>query len=389
MTRMLWHGPQWARYQGMEGSDLAKRDRLEWLAGLVFALGAFLTSTVVEHAVAHHVLGHPGTGDPGLAVQAGLLLIAVAATLLAYGWFKSLTSKMTFTAALKTVLPWWVLAGGIGLHGAGSQSLELIDELPHSWIWVAVFVIYIAILMMATFKLTALVHHHAPEYRNEIKSSGAPRRTRHLIVFLSLLRGMDATRGQLSKLVDFEGSLKEYLDIVEAAKDWTPRVQWSWQPLLRGIQHHAIVDGANLTLTVIGSRLATERGSVQQIDWLKDILSRIPETAAVTIQAWGLNSEKPIPGSALATIDAGQGLDFEEIIEQQRVLRRLLKYLANQGVPAAEVTVDVTGGQKPTSIVAALASCNTENQAQYIQTNGTYDAIGYDIHFNPDLPGAL
>ena len=77
-----------------------------------------------------------------------------------------------------------------------------------------------------------------------------------------------------------------------------------------------------------------------------------------------------------------------EIIEQQQVLGRLLAYLGRQGVAASDVTIDVTGGKKPTSIVAALASCNTQSQAQYIQMDGSYGAIGYDIHLIPDLPGA-
>ncbi|MDR4497190.1 MAG: hypothetical protein MRK02_04590 [Candidatus Scalindua sp.] len=50
-----------------------------------------------------------------------------------------------------------------------------------------------------------------------------------------------------------------------------------------------------------------------------------------------------------------------------------------------EIMVDITGGQKPTSIVGISVTFNRKIKAQYVQTGDPYDVLSYDVILhNPD-----
>lgn len=64
-------------------------------------------------------------------------------------------------------------------------------------------------------------------------------------------------------------------------------------------------------------------------------------------------------------------VDFENAIQQNEVLNAVLDSLMeNHGVPADEIMIDVTGGQKVCSVIGTVVSLSKDWSIQYVSTNG-------------------
>ena len=79
-----------------------------------------------------------------------------------------------------------------------------------------------------------------------------------------------------------------------------------------------------------------------------------------------------------------EGINFEDFNEVKTHLFLVVLDAASK-VGDDRVFVDVTGGQKTTSIAAAVATTGETGFCQYVQTNWPHDLLFYDLH-PPELP---
>ena len=69
-------------------------------------------------------------------------------------------------------------------------------------------------------------------------------------------------------------------------------------------------------------------------------------------------------------------------------LRLPCSKMRRKGIPESEIMVDFTGGQKPSSVVAAAVTFNRRVKAQYVQTNRPWNVVSYDLILGTsDTPG--
>lgn len=74
------------------------------------------------------------------------------------------------------------------------------------------------------------------------------------------------------------------------------------------------------------------------------------------------------------------GVDFEDFGKLVEVMREVLRTVPNRWrLSDTDITIDMTSGQKPTSVVAAVSSFNRKIQAQYVQTNPPWNVLTYDV----------
>lgn len=144
----------------------------------------------------------------------------------------------------------------------------------------------------------------------------------------------------------------------QAAGRPTPRKPyWNWQQLLRAIAPHP-------QLAIV--RLIGSPGDSGSFDQLSDCCRFLAPY---------------LPNCDLTFVpDAVDFENFDRLVETVRGL--LGKDLAR--TPAHHIGIDVTGGQKVTSIAGAALTMNRELRFQYVQTNAPYEALTYRLVY--ELP---
>jgi hypothetical protein len=88
-----------------------------------------------------------------------------------------------------------------------------------------------------------------------------------------------------------------------------------------------------------------------------------------------------------ASLDPEDGFDFEDFDALTEAYGRLFELLKKEGIASRQIQVDLTGGQKPTSIVAAVVTVGSRIANQYTCTNPKdpsaarweYEVLGYDF----------
>jgi len=89
---------------------------------------------------------------------------------------------------------------------------------------------------------------------------------------------------------------------------------------------------------------------------------------------------------------AARAIDFENVDEIYRELHRLIERLGagefGSRYPESEIMVDATGGQKTTSIAAALVTLHNAVSFQYVQTHAPKEVLAYELAYLKDLPKA-
>src|SRR5439155_265476 len=75
--------------------------------------------------------------------------------------------------------------------------------------------------------------------------------------------------------------------------------------------------------------------------------------------------------------------DFETFDNLFDGLEKMLDRFKQEGKDESEVMFDVTGGQKPNSIVAALVTVNRHAKFQYVRTNDPSKVKAYDLIADP------
>lgn len=253
-----------------------------------------------------------------------------------------------------------------GLHwfATALEHLVLKSWFEHSYAMLGLVGFLISVV------LSTWVNAHRDEFfmpRERKTQTGKEIRKRgRMALFLSPQRGFTLTREsgafRLRKAgqqisIPFAGlDLGEVIEAVPA--DW----RWPWQQTLRAIQHHL---PRLHFLTVLCSPGAD--GSAADYALFRELLLSLPIIQKRDVYI-------------AATPDAV--VDFENIGALQTTLRALLK-----DKDPHEVIIDCTGGQKTTSIAAALYTLMFTTPFQYIQTNHPYDPLAYDFvtDFSPPV----
>ena len=174
---------------------------------------------------------------------------------------------------------------------------------------------------------------------------------------------------------------------------------WTGEQPLRGIWHHlkpsntpyalekVILCGSTTTLRdshAFAALLKRHFAELRHVSF--HALSLLPGSEARLL-------DLQLPREALPSDDElnRQGLDFEDQPQMLHALNQVLEQLDAEGIPAEHITIDCTGGHKPTSIAAASVSFNRDTRVQYVPTNPdggpetdwpwTYTVRSYDFHF--------
>ena len=227
------------------------------------------------------------------------------------------------------------------------------------------------------FSFRATYHHKAPK-RN------------HLIVFLSYIYPrsgvVDCVPDELKKkLTD---NLDDDLKIMKEDKK-----NWSWEMPLRAINYH-IHENIMKTVTVIGSTNTDSKNSLEQAHHFFNFCLRYNEIRnnvkafyymckdddgkvlweKVAADQGALSNEK----KAVDKITK-KGFDFEDFTDLSRAIKHLFSEFKKMKLKESDITIDFTGGQKVTSVLAAFVTLNTRLHAQYIPTNDVEKVTSYDI----------
>jgi hypothetical protein len=125
---------------------------------------------------------------------------------------------------------------------------------------------------------------------------------------------------------------------------------WNGQQLLRALAHQAR-GGCLRHLWVLAS--PGSGGSSGERAALLSLLREVPELSGVTIH----------PGASQA--EAQELLvDYEDMNALEKAIAGLIRHAEG----GRQLTIDCTGGQKTTSIAAALATVNNHSLLQYVET---------------------
>ena len=227
-----------------------------------------------------------------------------------------------------------------------------------------------------------------PPRTRRFSNKGAEKR-KHLFVFLSTSSlDIEKTTGIPGKLKLFFRNIAEDLEIMKKAKEpKVNRVQWNWEMPLRAINHHLKMPLETITLICSEKSFCSE-GSLDQAHLFLNICRKYNELNNICFYL--LLQKKCEPKHLdVAFIDRAndfkskefidfQGLDFERFDELTNAFVYLLQLDMFKNAEE-DIMIDITGGQKPTSIVGAAITFNKKIKAQYIQTGGKNSVLSYDV----------
>jgi len=203
---------------------------------------------------------------------------------------------------------------------------------------------------------------------------------KHLFLFLSNSSlEIEETNGIPDKLKLLFRNIVEDLEIMRKAKE--SEIKWNWEMPLRAINHHLKMPLETITLIC-------SKKSLDQAHLFLNICRKYKELN--NIRFYLLLQKKCEPKHLdIAFIDRAndfkskefidfQGLDFESFDKLTDAFVYLLKLRIFKN-SEEDIMIDITGGQKPTSIVGAAITFNKKIKAQYIQTSDENRALSYDV----------
>lgn len=133
---------------------------------------------------------------------------------------------------------------------------------------------------------------------------------------------------------------------------------WPWQQMLRGLLPHGKDDTLKHIYLIGSSDTKTRQGSFSSLYLAKNLIQHYFPTAKVESHPSAVHFE-----------------NFDALADTLSVaLKKLKKHFREK-----EITVDVTGGQKTTSIAGAVVTFKSGVTFQYVQTDEPYEVIKYDV----------
>ena len=77
--------------------------------------------------------------------------------------------------------------------------------------------------------------------------------------------------------------------------------------------------------------------------------------------------------------EENKSVNFEDLKEVTKAIDKAIQKFKDSGMNEKDMIIDVTGGQKTTSIAGALVTLNSQVTFQYVQTNSPYDVVSYNV----------
>ncbi len=134
-------------------------------------------------------------------------------------------------------------------------------------------------------------------------------------------------------------------------------IWWNWQQLLRGLEPH---QSSLNNVYLIGSKDSGRiKGSFSFLDQASSLISQY--FPSVSIQ----KTNSPV--------------DFEDFNMLVKNINKTIQKFKEKGASEKDIIIDVTGGQKTTSIAGAVVTLNSQVTFQYVETNKPYDVWAYDV----------
>lgn len=171
---------------------------------------------------------------------------------------------------------------------------------------------------------------------------------------------------RFNKTVELKGECLE-ADIQTLQTLTDNSIFWNWQPLLRGLAVHR--DTLKMVYLIGSEKSGRTEASFDYLQHAEMVI-------------------KKYFGEEITVLKAKKAVTFEELEALLRSIRRALKYIEGyklgQGkkkyrIKKEDIVIDITGGQKITSIAGALTTLQLATVFQYVQTNDPYDVIAYDV----------
>jgi hypothetical protein len=224
--------------------------------------------------------------------------------------------------------------------------------------------------------------------RTRYLSSEKAEKRKHLVLFLSSLHKDLEKSGGVPKELSLSQDINEDIRRLEALKRGKTPVRWTWEMPLRGIRHHV---GDLKTVTLICSEepipeqahLCSE-GSISQAHLFLNICRKYNQLKGITFyllaEKDGMTELICLPTEEIKEPLKGlSGYNFETFDILSLAMWTLLREFKRMGYSDDEIMIDITGGQKPTSVVGASVTINRKIKAQYVQTNYPWGVISYDF----------
>ena len=191
------------------------------------------------------------------------------------------------------------------------------------------------------------------------KAESSPRKV--LVMGLSQpdegVKGFDFGDG--SSLVLYDNASGSLIPVHSLANAMAGMGRHRWQQSLRTVDFHAKTKLELLIVIPSNGRF----GSGQFTNQFKDWITRYQSSGD-----W-----KPFQIEIVAAVD------YEGVADLQSAYTAAIRLAETKDFKEADVVIDVTAGQKTTSIAAALVTFTSEADFQYVQTGGTNKTLTYSV----------
>jgi hypothetical protein len=305
-------------------------------------------------------------------------------------WERGWPQWFTWLVAVLSLLAFNIVAAEIKL----ALDAQWFGRSAEQFRWTAVATY--GLMFLLALWLSYYVKGQLLRPRTRLLRSEEPGRREHLILFLSHL---DPGRAILDPTTVEEGEIRGFpkgfrptknldqdLDGLARNKKGPGAIHWPWEMPLRSIRHHLPKPGLGDVRSLKTVTVICSEESVKQVHIFNEILALYAELDGIDMRYLEkrddpvtANCEHPEWSHLPAFKTEHGGWDFESFDDLSRGLFWLLNMLKkSRGVSDREIMIDFTGGQKPTSIVAASATFNRGIKAQYVQTGKKHGVIAYD-----------
>jgi len=257
------------------------------------------------------------------------------------------------------------------VHGWLAHELHLSE-----WL-IALSSLVLLVLLLAG--LATLIKKQVNRLPLEVVMTDAPPPSRCLIALLS-------PAGKLKSVAD--GLSTEALRDLNGLRDFGP-----WAMLAHAVAHHAprlerliLVASRDRSSTMADgpSKLSPPSASCHDLELAREFFVRVAAAHQVRTTGEALRVESAYD-LAPEEFKAPLGIDMEDVEETSSVLNALLQKLSKDKKPVAagEVVLDITGGQKPATLAAALLALVKGRKFQYVSTE-SYKVFGYTIRVSSE-----
>lgn len=368
---------------------LLRSEAALWVLGFVLA--------VVGHLASHAIVdGFEGRWSPAAALS---ICGFVALTLAFYSLYRNplperVPGERRWRVFWREAWPWlFGAAAGISTFGLAVSIRDIGGE-ASNWVYLAGWTVAILVFGSLLYRQrTKLLIAHTRELSQKEITGRSSEPCRHIVWLLSTVTINNepwlSNHGLPECLPACDDRGRTLAEDWELLKD--KKVRWNWEMLGHGIQPHASATDPTVVT------LLCSRESLPQAGWAAAMLRRYREFVNVTVRVWtvvkqdGKKQYEMVESddSLLGDPQACDGVPFNDFDKLSIAVSHLLKYIHEQdGAPAKTITMDITGGQKPASLVAGAVTFRGESKTQYVDTGGTKPVFEYDVMIDPEPKGA-